>query len=219
MNSSETSDSSGSTRDIVITVLSLIALAATWYLSKTTGSQTWAVLFLLSQATVISIIIWQACLRLPGSVRGATLDAVASSMPELFSGIFFVVLAITASGGAQDQLAAATGEGYGATVATCAGSAIYNMILIPAICALVIARYRPSRPTIDVEDKVISRDGLWFVGCEFLLLLFLFQPAMQWWMGVALLGAYLMYLIVLYRDAKLYQKRHAFINLRCESEF
>jgi len=180
---------------------------------------------LLSQATVISIIIWQACdpfadaaqwigttLRLPGSVRGATLDAIASSMPELFSGIFFVVLAMATSGGAKDQLAVATGEGYGATVATCAGSAIYNMILIPAICALVIARYRPSHPTIDVEDKVISRDGLWFVGCEFLLLAFLFQPAMHWWMGVALLGAYLMYLLVLYRDAKLYQKRHAFIK-------
>ena len=225
MNSSETSEPSGSTRDIVITVLSLVALAATWYMSRTSGTQTWAVLFLLSQATVISIIIWQACdpfadaaqwigttLRLPGSVRGATLDAIASSMPELFSGIFFVVLAISANGGAKDQMAAATGEGYGATVATCAGSAVYNMILIPAICALVIARYRPSRPTIDVEDKVISRDGLWFVGCEFLLLLFLFQPAMQWWMGVALLGAYLLYLIVLYRDAKIYQKRYAFIK-------
>ena len=229
MNSSETPESSGSTRDIVITVLSLAALAATWYLNKTTGSQTWAVLFLLSQAVVISIIIWQACdpfadaaqwigttLRLPGSVRGATLDAIASSMPELFSGIFFVVLAITANGGAKDQLAAATGEGYGATVATCAGSAIYNMILIPAICALVIAKYRPSHPTIDVEDKVISRDGLWFVGCEILLLLFLFQPAMHWWMGVALLIAYLLYLIVLYRDAKLYQKRYAFIKQHLE---
>ena len=35
---------------------------------------------------------------------------------------------------------------------------------------------------------------------------------MHWWLGVALLAAYLMYLIVLYRDAKLYQKRHGFIK-------
>ncbi len=225
MNSSETSESSGSTRDVVIAAISLIALAASWYMNSTTGSTTWSILFLLSQATVISIIIWQACdpfadaaqwigttLRLPGSVRGATLDAVASSMPELFSGIFFVVLAISATDVGKDELAAATGEGYGATVATCAGSAVYNMILIPAICALVIARYRPDHPTIDVEDKVISRDGLWFVGCEVLLLFFLFQPAMEWWMGVALLGAYFVYLLVLYRDAKLYQKRYGFVK-------
>ena len=225
MNSSEPSESSGSIRDLAITVISLIALAATGYMSSTTGSQLWSILFLISQATVISIVIWQACdpfadaaqwigttLRLPGSVRGATLDAIASSMPELFSGIFFVVLAISASDGAKDELASATGEGYGATVATCAGSAIYNMILIPAICALVIAKYRPEHPTIDVEDKVISRDGLWFVCCEVLLLFFLFQPAMHWWMGLALLGAYLLYLIVLYRDAKVYQKRYAFIK-------
>ena len=225
MNSSEPSESSGSIRDLVITVISLIALAATGYMSSTTGSQLWSILFLISQATVISIVIWQACdpfadaaqwigttLRLPGSVRGATLDAIASSMPELFSGIFFVVLAISASDGAKNELASATGEGYGATVATCAGSAIYNMILIPAICALVIAKYRPEHPTIDVEDKVISRDGLWFVCCEVLLLFFLFQPAMHWWMGLALLGAYVLYLIVLYRDAKVYQKRYAFIK-------
>ena len=225
MNSSEPSESSGSIRDLAITVISLIALAATGYMSSTTGSQLWSILFLISQATVISIVIWQACdpfadaaqwigttLRLPGSVRGATLDAIASSMPELFSGIFFVVLAISASDGAKDELASATGEGYGATVATCAGSAIYNMILIPAICALVIAKYRPEHPTIDVEDKVISRDGLWFVCCEVLLLFFLFQPAMHWWMGLALLGAYVLYLIVLYRDAKVYQKRYAFIK-------
>ena len=63
--------------------------------------------YLMTEVALISLVIWQACdpfadaaqwvgkkLHLPGSVRGATLDAVASSMPELFSGIFFVVLAI-----------------------------------------------------------------------------------------------------------------------------
>ena len=225
MNTPETPQSTGSARDVAITVVSLIALCGTGYLSSTTGAQIWTILFLLSQASLISIIIWQACdpfadaaqwigttLRLPGSVRGATLDAIASSMPELFSGIFFVLLAISGNQVDKDQLAAATGEGYGATVATCAGSAVYNMILIPAICVLTVTRYRPERPTIDVEDKVISRDGLWFVGCEVLLLFFLFQSAMHWWMSVALLGAYLIYLIVLFRDAKLYQRRFEFIR-------
>ena len=218
-------EGSGMSREVVITAISLIALVVSGLLSKMLGGSFWTILFLMSQATVISIVIWQACdpfadaaqwigttLRLPGSVRGATLDAIASSMPELFTGIFFVVLAITGGEGAREKIAEETGTGYGATVATCAGSAIYNMILIPAICALVISKYRPSRPTIDVEDKVISRDGLWFVGCEVLLLFFLYQPAMHWWMGVALLAAYVAYLFVLYKDAKLYQAKHTFIR-------
>lgn len=171
--------------------------------------------FLLLQVVVISIVIWQACdpfadaaqwvgetFRLPGSVRGATLDAIASSMPELFSGIFFVVLAVMASDGSVE----AGGEGYGATLATCAGSAIYNMILIPAFCALVISSYRKSRPTIDVEPEVIARDGMWFIGCEAVLILFLFQDRMYWWMAIVLLAMYGVYIYQLYRDAKIYQK-------------
>src|SRR5690606_22733649 len=123
--------------------------------------------------------------HIPGSVRGATLDAIASSMPELFSGIFFVVVAMSAinqvdSSGKelspeelQRAQETAGAEGYGSTIATCAGSAVYNMILIPAFCALFISYFRPSRPTIDVEDEVIARDGLWFVSCEIILILFL----------------------------------------------
>ena len=175
--------------------------------------------YLLAQTVVISIVIAQACdpfadaaqwvgeeTRLPGSVRGATLDAIASSMPELFSGIFFVTIAITASENAADRLAAGA-EGYGATVATCAGSAVYNMILIPAFCAIFISFYRPSRPTIDVEDEVISRDGLWFVSTQGLLVLFLFQDSMTWWMGVLFLLLYLVYIVQLYADTIVYRKR------------
>lgn len=206
-------------------MIAVALLAVTWLLNGSSEDSSWALPFLMVQATVISIVIWQACdpfadaaqwigtrLRLPGSVRGATLDAIASSMPELFSGIFFVVLALSGTEMTPEQMAEAGGEGYGATVATCAGSAVYNMILIPAICALIIARFRPDHPTIDVDDKVISRDGLWFVGCEVLLLFFLFQPAMHWWMGLALLGAYCVYLIVLFKDARKYQAQYRFVR-------
>jgi cation:H+ antiporter len=201
-----------------VAIASVLALLVSGLLATVVGGPVWNVLFLTSQATVISIIIWQACdpfadaaqwigttLRLPGSVRGATLDAIASSMPELFTGVFFVVLALLGNDLSQAELAEAGGEGYGATVATCAGSAVYNMILIPAICALVISYLRPQHPTIDIEDTVISRDGFWFVGCEIVLLCFLFQDAMHWWMAVVLLLMYVFYLYVLFNDARRYQ--------------
>ena len=177
---------------MVVAVLSLILLLVSWLVARSVGGTAAQVVFLMAQTFVISILIWQACdpfadaaqyigkmLHLPGSVRGATLDAVASSMPELFSGIFFVVVAISAST-SQENLAEAGGEGFGATIATCAGSAVYNMILIPAICALVISYYRRDRPTIDVDDRVISRDGIWFLACELVLIVFLFQDSMHW---------------------------------------
>ncbi len=193
----------------VVSVLALVALGICYAVS-------WELGFLIASVVIISIVIWQACdpfadaaqwigqrFELPGSVRGATLDAVASSMPELFSGLFFVIVALTnAEPGNPEALKTAGAEGYSSTIATCAGSAVYNMILIPAFCALVISFYRTSRPTIDIDDEVITRDGVWFVGCNLLLVVFLFQDEMTWWMGVALLVLYAIYVYHLFRDAQ-----------------
>ncbi|MCH7728310.1 MAG: hypothetical protein IH991_17800 [Planctomycetes bacterium] len=202
-----------------MTVFSLAVFGILWALTGAVNSPAVKVAFLLSQVVVISIIIWQACnpfadaaqwigtaFKLPGSVRGATLDAVASSMPELFTGIFFVIVAVFGSTGSNDVAARRAAEGYGATVATCAGSAVYNMILIPAFCALVISFKRKQRPTIDIEPEVITRDGLWFVGCEIALIIFLFQPAMHWWMGVTFLAAYVVYVCTLYAHARRHRR-------------
>ncbi len=211
---------------LLVSLAIILAFAVFWWLSSNTEA-TWAMLgFLMLEVSVISIVIWQACdpfadaaqwvgqkMHLPGSVRGATLDAIASSMPELFSGIFFVVLAIRAvNGGDAEAVGHAAAEGYGSTIATCAGSAVYNMILIPAFCAIVIAWTRKHRPTIDVEDEVISRDGVWFVGCEMLLILFLFQNTMHWWMGIVLLIMYGIYIYQLYHDALVFRKKKSAIK-------
>ncbi|MBI1246658.1 hypothetical protein GC197_02295 [bacterium] len=194
-----------------VAVIAVALLALFW-------SMQWTLPFLLISVVVISIVIWQACdpfadaaqwigttLGIPGSVRGATLDAVASSLPELFSGIFFVTIAIAAA--SPDNLEAAGAEGFGATIATCAGSAVYNMILIPAIVTMTIAAFRKSRPTIDVEDEVLARDGVWFLICEMALLVFLFQNAMYWWMALILMGMYVVYISQLYRDTMIYRQR------------
>ncbi len=200
---------------LLLTVMALVAMI----LFRLLGSE-WTLPYLIAAVTVISIAIWQACdpfadaaqwignsLRLPGSVRGATLDAVSSSMPELFSGIFFVLAAISAGDGEPQSLVDAGAEGFGATIATCAGSAVYNMILIPAACALVISFRRKEHPVIDVDPEVIFRDGLWFVMCEMVLILFLFQDTMRWWMALVLIAGYLLYIAHLVRDARLYRER------------
>lgn len=198
---------------LTVTAVSLVLCVAFWYLQ-------WMLAFYGMSVVLISVVIWQACdpfadaaqwigekFHIPGSVRGATLDAVASSLPELFTGIFFVVVAFYAVAGSEsaEEITRASGEGFGSTIATCAGSAVYNMILIPAIVALVISFWRPKRPTVDVEDKVIARDGMVFLACEVILLIFLFMNELYWWMGAVLFGMYLVYLVLLYTDWKRFQ--------------
>ena len=203
---------------LVMAVSAIVCLISgtIWYSLNDSVSP---IVCLIAQSVLVSIVIWQACdpfadaaehighvLKLPGSVRGATLDAIASSMPELFTGIIFVVLAILYGREGVD-LQEASGEGFALVIATCAGSAVYNMILIPAICAIFISYYRPSRPTIDVEYKVIVRDGAWFVLMEILLIVFLLQQRIEWWMGVVFLLGYAAYVTVLYFDARRFQKQ------------
>ena len=213
---------------ILIAGVSLLACVITGYLSHSSENRALELSFLLLQTIVVSIVIWQACdpfadaahyighiLKLPGSVRGATLDAIASSMPELFAGIFFVVLAV--AGASADDVPVSDGEGFKSTIATCAGSAVYNMILIPAICAIFISFYRKERPTIDVESSVITRDGAWFVAMEILLIGFLVQNRIHWWMGVVFLLSYLVYVIILYLDARRFQARMKLVEEAMES--
>ena len=188
-----------------------LVLTVVFHFWRTHQSVWWIeVGFILSAATFISILISEACdpfadaaqwvgirLKLPSSVRGATLDAIASSMPELFTGLFFVTVALSGSkDSAQRVLESA--EGYGSTVATCAGSSIYNLILIPAVCAIAMAFSRPKQPYIEVEREVVHRDGMWVIFTQLGLLVFLYQPKLSWWMGVVALLAYAGYVLHLY---------------------
>ena len=205
-------------------VVSLAATAVFWSLRS--GGEYWVeVAFVLSTSVTIAILISEACdpfadaaqwvgvqLRVPSSVRGATLDAVASSMPELFTGLFFVTVALTGSADQVTQLAQSA-EGYGSTIATCAGSSIYNLVLIPAVCAIAVSFYRPSKPFVGIERDVVNRDGMWVIVVQFGLLYFLFQPKLHWWMGVVALAAYAVYVLHLYLATRAYRKQLAAENI------
>ncbi len=191
----------------------------------------WTVPALLTSVVLISVVIWQSCdpfadaaqwigkrYHIPGSVRGATLDAVSSSLPELFTGIFFVLVALAAvSGDDGVSMMQASGEGLGSTIATCAGSAIYNMVLIPAFCAIVISFTRKSKPYIEVEDQVILRDGLTFLACELVLLFFLYFNELQWWMALVFPVIYAGYVCWLYRTWRVYRSTQRSNQLETET--
>lgn len=130
----------------------------------------------------------------PG-VRGATINAVGSSMPELMTAIFLLFLY-------HDQ------DGFSAGIATTAGSAVFNSVIIPMLCILAV-RYKGVSTTaivegvkrvvrekvngIEVSKRTILRDGFFLLSAEAALIWFLGGDTMAWWMGASLIGIYLLY--------------------------
>nr|VFJ92754.1 MAG: cation:H+ antiporter [Candidatus Kentron sp. LFY] len=128
----------------------------------------------------------------PG-VRGATINAIGSSMPELMTAMFLLFLF-------HDR------DGFAASVATTAGSAIFNAVVIPALCIFAV-RYkgvlvpagdvtagRRQRITrIEITKSSLLRDGAFLLIAEAALIWFLGDNILTWWVGGALLAIYAMY--------------------------
>lgn len=142
---------------------------------------------------VSMLIIWRACdgfesatgylgRNLSDGVRGATFNAIGSSLPEL--------LATSAA-----LLLYADKEGFAFGIGTTAGSAIFNSAVIPAlVIGTVIFAGLASR--VNVSRKVVLRDGLSLIACEFLLIYLLTATELYWWHGAMLCGAYLTYVAI-----------------------
>jgi len=124
----------------------------------------------------------------PG-VRGATLDAVASSFPEFCT----VVIALFA--GAFD-----------AGVGTIAGSALYNILVIPAVSVLVGG-------PLAVQKQVVRRDGFLYVAVVAALIATIWLGPesietgkvthyMSPWIGAGAIVVYLGYVVVLVMQAR-----------------
>ena len=117
-------------------------------------------------------------------VRGATINAIASSMPELFTTIFFLWFL-------KDT------DGFSGGIGTTAGSAIFNVMIIPA--AVIFAVHSSNTSTkIEVSKKVILRDGLSLIIAEAILLLLISGDTLMWWHGLVLMltyGAYISYML------------------------
>jgi cation:H+ antiporter len=127
----------------------------------------------------------------PG-VRGATLDAVASSFPELCTVVFALI----------------AGH-FDAGVGVIAGSALFNILVIPALASLVVGG-------LVVHASVVKRDGLFYVAVVLaFIVVFYFGAAepnapqlrlLPRWSGIAAIALYACYVIVLTLQSRM---RHA----------
>ncbi|MGJ8641793.1 MAG: sodium:calcium antiporter [Luteolibacter sp.] len=141
------------------------------------------------------LFIWRACdgferasayigRNLSEGVRGGTINAISSSIPELFTTL--IALFVLA-----DQ------DGFAIGIGTTAGSALFNGMIIPAVCILAVIGVTINgtvRNSVDVSTKVILRDGLFLIFAEFLLIVTLGGDKLVWWQGFALMAFYVIYM-------------------------
>ena len=159
------------------------------------GYLLWISLIMLS-----TIIIWRAGdffssaatyiqekHEIPQSIKAAVIDAVASSFPEFCVAVIAVIMIGRAEVG----------------ISSIVGSALYNVLVIPAAAGLVA-----TSPMI-ISREVVWRDNIFYFGVVLLLGAMLWQFPNEWGAGVALLFllAYIGYVVLLHRDFKKSRKQ------------
>jgi len=121
-------------------------------------------------------------------VRGATINAIASSMPEVFTSLFFLFILKDA-------------EGFSGGIGTTAGSAIFNGMVIPAVAVLTVIAMKITK-RVEVSRKVLLRDGISLIIAELIFLILISGSMLYWYHGVILMGVYVVYIVFMFSTMK-----------------
>jgi K+-dependent Na+/Ca+ exchanger-like protein len=156
------------------------------------------IVFSIGVILVCSILIYFICekfavassnigdyLRMPRSVKGATFDAISSSLPELLVALFAVIFF----------------GSFEVGIGTVAGSALFNLLVIPGICVFV------SPVIFKLSHRVISRDALFYMISVFVLIVLLVY--FKTWgviVAVILLSVYLVYIKEIFEHTREFKK-------------
>lgn len=157
------------------------------------------ILSALFTITLAMLIIWRSSdgfeaaseylgRNLTDGVRGATINAVGSSIPELFTTLFSLMLL-----GEVDNFAFGVG--------TTAGSAIFNGMIIPAAAILAVLGYGIAQK-VTVSKKVILRDGIGLILAEIILIYIVSGNILNWWHGLVLMLTYVVYVVYMFATMK-----------------
>ncbi|GAA3612302.1 sodium:calcium antiporter [Flavivirga amylovorans] len=149
-----------------------------------------AIISSLGLILITCIIIWRACdgfemasnylgRNMKEGIKGATINAIGSSLPELFTTLFFLFVL-------KDK------DGFSGGIGTTAGSAVFNAMIIPAVVILVVIGKGISSK-IEISRKVILRDGISLIIAELALIFVITGPSLNWTHGLILMVLYFIY--------------------------
>ncbi|MHA1538956.1 MAG: sodium:calcium antiporter [Alphaproteobacteria bacterium] len=136
------------------------------------------------------LIIWRACdgfesasgylgRNMSDGVRGATFNAIGSSIPELMTTAIALLIY-------------ADNEGFSFGIGTTAGSAIFNSAIIPSLIIVTVLSISVVAK-ITISRKVIIRDGLFLIASNWLLIKVLAGQSIGVYHGLILMSFYFIY--------------------------
>jgi len=123
-------------------------------------------------------------------IKGATINAIASSTPELLTTLIFLFIF-------NDK------AGFISGIATIAGSAIFNAMIIPSFCIFVVIFFTKQK-SIELSKNSLFRDCAFFLVSEILLIYLLSVEILTWKIGIMLIFLYLLYIIYMIFQQKSY---------------
>ncbi|XP_054157140.1 sodium/potassium/calcium exchanger 3-like [Oppia nitens] len=120
-------------------------------------------------------------LALPADIAGATFMAIGTSAPELFTSIIGVFVS-------QDDIG----------VGTILGTAVFNLIVIPAACGFAVILYCPKTP--EISRFPILRDSIFYILTIIALILCIKDNQVDWIESLTLISLFMMYLVIMYMN-------------------
>jgi cation:H+ antiporter len=118
--------------------------------------------------------------KLPAGIKGASINAIASSMPEFLTTIFFLFYL-------RDP------EGFSGGLGVTSGSALFNLLIIPSLAVMMLFSIGRGKG-IRLNKKILLREGLVLLLSQVVFISFLFQGELLGKHGLILVMIYLLYL-------------------------
>ncbi|MCF8226353.1 MAG: hypothetical protein K9J30_10805 [Bacteroidales bacterium] len=125
--------------------------------------------------------------KMSRGVKGATINAVASSMPEFLTTLFFLFYVKN-----KDEFVDSFSGGLGVV----AGSAVFNILVIP-LAIILFGRIRSAQNRFTLNRKVIQRDGLFLIFANVAFILIISKEVLTPVLGLMLILIYVLYLVFL----------------------
>lgn len=149
-----------------------------------------AIVSSLGLILISCIAIWRSCdgfemasnylgRNMKEGIKGGTINAIGSSLPELFTTLFFLFVL-------KDK------DGFSGGIGTTAGSAVFNAMVIPAVVILAVIGKGISSQ-INISRKVILRDGIALLLAELALIFLISGTTLNWMHGLVLMLLYFIY--------------------------
>ena len=123
--------------------------------------------------------------KLPIGIKGATLNAIASSMPEFLTTMFFLFYL-------SDNTIGFSG-GIGVT----SGSALFNLLIIPSLVVIILYA-AGKRVNIVLNRRVMVREGLVLLISQLVFVIFLTGGLIRGVHGLTMILIYFLYLLLLF---------------------